>query len=605
MRVAIYIRVSTKLQEDRYSLSSQELELTRYAKEQGWEIVELFKDVDSGGKLHKAGLEALLDCVDDGKVDVVLCVDQDRLSRLDTIEWEYLKQALRENNVKISEPGTITDLTNEDDEFISDIKNLIAKREKRSIVRRMTRGLRQYVREGKIYGRQPDEYVFDKATKTVSINEKSAWVIPLIDGLYLKERLGFTMIANKLNEVSLTPNGKRWSNVMIYNKLINPAYHGVLQRKFSNGEVIEVENIYPPLRSKETFIRIKAEMQRRHKKILPGHPHFLRDIEIRCSNCGHILGVGTGSTPAPGKTKYYLSHSFKFGKTCEYHSLHINTNRIRKPLLEAVQSILSGENHAKEYLNADFSIDDIQALENEIKRLKKTLKNANEKMDNLIDLYLDGVFSKEKLDERKFKLENEILMLKDQLHDRERKTELLRSKKLSYETVVEYLSIVNDFDTNLNELDKQKFYGSLFPTATYYQAEEKLVLHAVINEVTVDISVKIESQSAEQERELYERSKIRHQETQELINANPGINFKKLMTLSPYNAETLRKDIDRFGYFDNLPLRQGSPELKEVRIKQIKAILKKEPNIPIREMSKRTGICESTTSKLMKEIKQL
>lgn len=122
IRVAIYIRVSTKLQEDRYSLSAQTVELTRYAIQQGWEIVEVFRDVDSGTKLDKDGLKSLLDCVENGQVDIVLCIEQDRLSRLDTVKWEYLKGVLRENNVKIAEPGRISDLSNADDEFFSDLK---------------------------------------------------------------------------------------------------------------------------------------------------------------------------------------------------------------------------------------------------------------------------------------------------------------------------------------------------------------------------------------------------------------------------------------------------------------------------------------------------
>ncbi|WP_420954598.1 recombinase family protein [Bacillus haynesii] len=101
-------------------------------KQQERRLVDEFQDIESGVKLHKKGLNALLDIVEEGKIDVVVCIDQDRLSRLDTISWEYLKSTLRENKVKIAEPGTIVDLDDEDQEFVSDIKNLIAKREKES-----------------------------------------------------------------------------------------------------------------------------------------------------------------------------------------------------------------------------------------------------------------------------------------------------------------------------------------------------------------------------------------------------------------------------------------------------------------------------------------
>ncbi|MCY8010352.1 recombinase family protein [Bacillus haynesii] len=63
MRAAIYIRVSTKLQEEKYSLRAQTTELRRYVKQQEWRLVDEFQDIQSGGKLHKKGLNALLDIV--------------------------------------------------------------------------------------------------------------------------------------------------------------------------------------------------------------------------------------------------------------------------------------------------------------------------------------------------------------------------------------------------------------------------------------------------------------------------------------------------------------------------------------------------------------
>ncbi|WP_301109848.1 recombinase family protein [Sporosarcina sp.] len=240
MRTAIYIRVSTKLQEDRYSLNAQTTELTSYAQSQNWHIVDIFKDVDSGTKLNKDGLEAMLDQVEDGKIDVVLCIEQDRLSRLDTIKWEYIKGVLRENHVKIAEPGSVVDLANEDDEFISNLKNLLAQRSRRDLLRKMMRGKRQKTREGKVWGKQPEEYHYNKDTEEITVNEERSWLIPYIDDLYIEKRLGATTIARELNKVSKTAESKRWTSQQVLSKLKNPAYHGVLQKSFINGETITV-----------------------------------------------------------------------------------------------------------------------------------------------------------------------------------------------------------------------------------------------------------------------------------------------------------------------------------------------------------------------------
>ncbi|HFK2719202.1 TPA: recombinase family protein, partial [Escherichia coli] len=222
----------------KFSLAAQREELTKYALSQNWTIVSEFKDVDSGGKLDKSGLNSLLDLVEDGAIDVVLCIDQDRLSRLDTVAWEYLKSTLRHNNVSIAEPGRIVDLNNEDDEFISDIKNLIARREKKSIVKRMMRGKRQRMREGKAWGIPPFEYEYNKNDGKYYAKKDWNWVIPFIDNLYLNEQAGMKLIADKLNEVSKTPTGRSWNEHLIHTRIKSKAYHGVMEKEFSNGEVI-------------------------------------------------------------------------------------------------------------------------------------------------------------------------------------------------------------------------------------------------------------------------------------------------------------------------------------------------------------------------------
>lgn len=602
MRAAIYIRVSTKLQEDRYSLSAQKLELTRYAESQGWTIVDTFKDVDSGGKLHKHGLEALLDCVDDGKVDVVLCVDQDRLSRLDTIDWEYLKQALRENGVKIAEPGNIVDLTNEDDEFISDIKNLIAKREKRAIVRRMTRGLRQYTREGKVWGKQPEEYIYNPKTKEIEINPKYSWIIPYIDKLYLEERMGLERIAKQLYKLTPTSNGRKWTGIQIRNKLINPCYHGVLQKKFSNGETVEIEDVYPPLRTKETYEKIQVALKSRHLKYPTSDFHFLRDIEIRCADCGHILSIRKGSKHGDS-SKYYLRHAVEAVDKCP-SSPSVNTKRIETPLIKAVKELTLGSDIAKKYIKSDFSDNDKKLLEKEIKRLKKSIADKNSKIDRLLDLYLDGSWSKEKLDSAKKKLESEIAELARIFDEQNRKFELIQKEQLNYDAVVQNLVLVERMEVLTDEEDRQEVFGVLFPTATYHDTEEELVLHMRLPEedVHIDVTIKIDPPNLDRENELREIAKERYDKTQELINQNKWINFKQLTRLSEYNAKTLRKDEEMFGPYQYLMPAKGSSELTEYKKQQIKEYIIENGKQSITKIAKALGYSRKTVSALLRDL---
>ncbi|KOY80828.1 hypothetical protein ADM90_16750 [Lysinibacillus macroides] len=54
-----------------------------------------FKDTDSGTNFEKTALESLLNYVEDGKLDVVLGIEQDHLSRRDALSRHFFKFVTR------------------------------------------------------------------------------------------------------------------------------------------------------------------------------------------------------------------------------------------------------------------------------------------------------------------------------------------------------------------------------------------------------------------------------------------------------------------------------------------------------------------------------
>lgn len=608
LRVAIYIRVSTKLQEDRYSLSAQTVELTRYATQQGWEIVDIFRDVDSGTKLDKDGLKALLDCVENGQVDIVLCIEQDRLSRLDTVKWEYLKGVLRENNVKIAEPGRISDLSNADDEFFSDLKNLLAQRSRRELLSKMGRGLRQYTREGNVWGKQPEEYIYDPYSKTITINQGRAWIIPLIDRLYLEEKMGLQKIATHLNSLSKTAKDKKWTAVQVRNKLRNPAYHGQLKKTFSNGETILEDNVYPPLRSTETYIKIQDMLNKRHTKIGTGEAHFLKSIDIRCADCGNILSIRKGSY-VDGEYKHYLRHSNDYINPCPSQP-SINTDRIREPLLSFAEKYLAGEESVKKYF--DFEEDDkLQQLEEETKKIEISIKQNKEKLDKLLGLYLSGKWTEEVLDRNKQEIENETNELSEIFESNLKKLNFLRKNQNAFNSIMSYSQlIIGSLAYGAKSLgyyeegDFQELLSNMFEKAIYDDNSETLRvrLRVAPDGIPWDVPIKLDPPNAQQEAEKLEQQRSRYNQTQELINAQGRkISFTELVKLSPLGAKTLRRDEERFGPYKNLQLGKGSSERKEMLVKEISKILSSQPDIGARKIAKELSMSEKTVLKYIKE----
>jgi len=489
MKTAIYIRVSTKLQENKYSLKAQKEELTKYATSQGWEIVGEFKDVDSGGKLDKAGLNALMDFVEEANVDVVLCIDQDRLSRLDTISWEFLKSTLRENGVKIAEPGNITDLENEDEEFISDIKNLIAKREKRAIVRRMMRGKRQRTREGKGWGKPPMEYNYDKNTGTYSINEKWSWVIPFIDDLYLNKGLSDQLIAHELNKITTTPRGKKWSDVHVRKKLTNKAYHGLMEKTFSNGETITVENVYPALRTEQTYEKIQDIRKNKFRRRKEEYPQLLRRTNLTCAKCGKKLAIHM-SGDRNYSIHFYIKHQKKETQNKCYVS--INMLRVENNLVKAIKAIITGEDMAKKYIQLEYDESDLKKLEEDIKTTNNLKNDVQAQIDRLLPLYLKGSWSEEQLDKQKAFLENELKVHVNRLKQLKAKKDIIRSNMFNYDMVLQYLAVAERFEVLLTKEEQMEMIGTLFPAGTVY--DDHIILHGQLpNNVPLEVNIPIEA----------------------------------------------------------------------------------------------------------------
>ncbi len=77
MRTAIYTRVSTDKQTDQ----SQLAELRSYCDRRGWRDVAEYRDVVSGSKFTRDGLDRLMNDVRRGRLQMVICFKLDRLGR--------------------------------------------------------------------------------------------------------------------------------------------------------------------------------------------------------------------------------------------------------------------------------------------------------------------------------------------------------------------------------------------------------------------------------------------------------------------------------------------------------------------------------------------
>ena len=77
LKIAIYTRVSTDKQTDESQLN----ELREFCARRGWIKITEYRDVISGAKFSRQGLDQLMTDVRRGRLDVVICFKLDRLGR--------------------------------------------------------------------------------------------------------------------------------------------------------------------------------------------------------------------------------------------------------------------------------------------------------------------------------------------------------------------------------------------------------------------------------------------------------------------------------------------------------------------------------------------
>lgn len=154
MKVAKYARVSTDKQAEKYGLPSQLEELRKRSQERSWTPVfdgekdAFIDDGYSGAELDRPALNRLRQAAREGRVDVVICYDPDRLSRK-LYHQMILAEEFEKQGIKL-EFITQDMGTSPEDRMFFNMRGLVAEYEREKIRERTMRGSREKARQGKV-----------------------------------------------------------------------------------------------------------------------------------------------------------------------------------------------------------------------------------------------------------------------------------------------------------------------------------------------------------------------------------------------------------------------------------------------------------------------
>jgi DNA invertase Pin-like site-specific DNA recombinase len=169
MRIYGYLRAST----DDQDASRAKNELIEFANGMGFQIACWFEENESGAQLHRPELFRLLDIAIPG--DIILVEQVDRISRLNTIDWEKLKYMIGHKGLKVVslDLPTSYQFMNSTDEFTErmlaalnsmmlDMLAAVARKDYEDRRRRQAQGVQKAKLEGKYKGRPVDRALHQK-----------------------------------------------------------------------------------------------------------------------------------------------------------------------------------------------------------------------------------------------------------------------------------------------------------------------------------------------------------------------------------------------------------------------------------------------------------
>lgn len=407
--------------------------LDECAQRHGLVILDYFSEVVSGESLYaRPQMLRLLEAVEAGNCDAVLCMDLDRLSRGRMKDQGIILDTFRESNTLIVTPNKVYNLSDEIDDELAEFKTFMSRREYKIINKRLRRGLKRTIQEGCYVANAP--YGYRKVTvdrrPTLEIFEPEAKLVRAMFQLYA-DGYGCTAIAQQVTAMGGRPHrSAAFSRNSVLKILQNPTYIGKIVwdqkshiKKNTKGNLKHItiynpkekwtitDGIHPAIVEKELFDRVQEIMAGRYRPAY--HDGTIKSPLaglVKCVNCGGNMQRMTM------KGQAYLLCPRK--GCCASAKLELVENRI----LQHLEDILA-DLQVEHPENAP----DIGPLEEALSSINRELQIAQRQKNRLHELLELGEYDLPTYRERMDAVMNKLSGLERQQEDAQRRLSQARA----------------------------------------------------------------------------------------------------------------------------------------------------------------------------------
>ena len=353
IRCAIYIRVSTEEQVERARLREQQDRLPQLASERGWGYT-VIEDLGVSGRTieGRPGMTRLLAMIVADQLDVVLVIEQSRLTRDTTLEdLGRIIRACQEHAVAIATPERTYRPDDLDDFVMLGIQGVLSAAEVRRLAKRAHEGISRTAREGRYTGGIVPYGYRVTSDGFFTIDEGEAATVRAMYAWLIDEHLTLYAIQRRLNDLGVHPpnqderrpptareRGKRtrrtssrWQGFTVKRILSSSFYAGerVYGKRSTTSRPLvtgSVPAIVTPQRHQQALRRLD-EQKARHAR---GQRYdYLLKGKIRCGACGHAYSGAFDQTVQQGTVCRYsctgIGRANERGTACDNPSIRADT----------------------------------------------------------------------------------------------------------------------------------------------------------------------------------------------------------------------------------------------------------------------------------------
>ena len=467
-----YCRVSTIEQEKGSSLDWQEDYIRRYCAMKHYNVVAIYKEdksAKSGFKKRKE-FQALMKFCKEHKheVDYVLVYRWDRYSRnlkealinLDYFEKIGVEVNSVEQHIDFNAADSITMLSL----YLSQ-----AQSEDTKISRRTKECIHASLEKGKCTHKAPRGYInkqIDENNKYVAIDESKAPIIremfrEVANGVYTPCYIQ-RLFARKGHYIHKNSFLKMLRNRFYVGEVFVPEYK---DEKIGTIPAHYVKGLHEPLIDEDTFERVQAIVDKRHRPKLTKRPHpdvFLRQY-LKCPQCGATM---TGSASKGNGGKYYYYH-------CSRNAKHLRCRADKANELFARYLATLKPNYAILRLYGEvmkeISNDGKIATQSQVTKIEEEIMAHEARLASATNKFLDDEISATLYEELKQRIELEKKACLSKL-------DMLKTPKgADIEPQLEYaMSLINNMEHHIREgrLEvKRELIGVMFPEKFEFDGE--------------------------------------------------------------------------------------------------------------------------------------